>query len=147
MLMKNINVANVMVNGARGVITSFNVKGLPVVRFCSKEMALKPEGWIFKTDGGAPLSYKKIPLCLAWAFSIHKSQGLTLDCVEMSLSCVFVSGQAYVALSRANSLDTLRILDFDPKQVWTIPGVLDFYNKFRRKLHQMQIVPLGMLRV
>jgi ATP-dependent DNA helicase PIF1 len=61
----------------------------------------------------------------------------------MSLAHVFEAGQAYVALSRAKSLDTLRILDFNPKQVWANPDVLAFYRKLRRKLHQMQIVPLG----
>jgi ATP-dependent DNA helicase PIF1 len=65
----------------------------------------------------------------------------------MSLANVFEAGQAYVALSRAKSLDTLRIVDFDPKQVWANPDVLDFYKKFRRKLHQMQIVPLGRPKV
>lgn len=148
MLMKNINMADGMVNGARGVITSFDDRGLPVVQFCSKkEVTLKPEQWIIKMGSGALLSRKQIPLRLAWAFSIHKSQGLTLDCVEMSLARVFEAGQAYVALSRAKSLDTLRILDFDPKQVWANPDVLAFYKKFRRKLHQMQIVPLGRPRV
>ncbi|KDR07846.1 ATP-dependent DNA helicase PIF1 [Zootermopsis nevadensis] len=148
MLMKNMNVADGLVNGARGVITSFDDKGLPVVRFCSKrEVALKPERWVVKTGGGALLSRKQVPLRLAWAFSIHKAQGLTLDCVEMSLANVFEAGQAYVALSRAKGLDTLRILDFNPKHVWANPDVLDFYEKFRRKLRQTRIVPLGRPRV
>ncbi|KAJ4433568.1 hypothetical protein ANN_15877 [Periplaneta americana] len=144
MLMKNINVSEGLVNGARGVVTKFDDKGLPVVRFCTKkEMMLQPERWTIKTGGGALLSRKQIPVRLAWAFSIHKSQGLTLDCVEMSLARVFEAGQAYVALSRAKSLKTLRILDFDPKQVWANPDVLSFYKKFRRRMHQMQIIPLG----
>jgi len=49
--------------------------GMPVVRFCSKkETVMKPERWMVKTGGGALLSRKQIPLRLAWAFSIHKSQ-------------------------------------------------------------------------
>jgi ATP-dependent DNA helicase PIF1 len=72
---------------------------------------------------------------------------MTLDCVEMSLANVFEAGQAYVALSRAKSLDTLRILDFNPNQVWANPDVLAFYKKFRRKLQQMQIIPLGRPKV
>ena len=65
----------------------------------------------------------------------------------MSLARVFEAGQAYVALSRAKSLNTLRIVDFDPKQVWANPDVLVFYRKFRRRMQQMQIVPLGKPKV
>lgn len=67
---------------------------------------------------------------------------MTLDCVEMSLSRVFEPGQAYVALSRAQSLDSLRVLDFDSKQVWANPDVLKFYRNFRRELENMEIVPV-----
>ncbi|XP_077295412.1 pif1 DNA helicase [Arctopsyche grandis] len=143
MLLKNINISAGLVNGARGVVIRFE-DGLPVVRFKnSKEYTAKTERWVVKSTSGALLSRRQIPLNLAWAFSIHKSQGLTLDCVEMSLSKIFEAGQAYVALSRAQSLQSLRVLDFDSKQVWANPDVLEFYQKFRRQLLHSEIIPIN----
>ncbi|XP_038222808.1 ATP-dependent DNA helicase PIF1 [Zerene cesonia] len=143
MLLKNINVNAGLVNGARGVVVKFD-EGLPVVRFKNKkEYTAKTERWYVKNANGSLLCRRQVPLNLAWAFSIHKSQGLTLDCVEMSLSKIFEAGQAYVALSRAQSLNTLRVLDFDSRHVWADPNVLEFYQKFRRRLQQMELIPLG----
>lgn len=143
MLLKNINVNAGLVNGARGVIVRFE-EGYPVVRFKNKkEFTARPERWYVKSSSGSLLCRKQVPLNLAWAFSIHKSQGLTLDCVEMSLSKIFEAGQAYVALSRAQSLDALRVLDFDSRHVWADVDVLQFYQRFRRKLQQMELIPLG----
>lgn len=145
MLLKNINLSNGLVNGARGVIMRYDDDGFPVVQFKGKnEYTAKPEKWMIKTPTGGLLTRKQVPLKLAWAFSIHKSQGLTLDCLEMSLSKVFEAGQAYVALSRAQSLDSLRILDFDAKQVYADPVVLQFYKNFRRQIMDIQTyIPLG----
>jgi len=143
MLLKNINISNGLVNGARGVVVRMD-KDLPVVRFKNnQEYVCKHEKWIIKTASGGLITRRQVPLKLAWAFSIHKSQGLTLDCVEMSLSKVFEAGQAYVALSRAKSLQSIRILDFDAKQVWANPQVLQFYKGFRRKLMDTTMIPLG----
>ncbi|XP_026321289.1 ATP-dependent DNA helicase PIF1 [Hyposmocoma kahamanoa] len=143
MLLKNVNVNAGLVNGARGVVVRFE-EGLPVVRFKNKkEYTAKTERWYVKNSNGTLLCRRQVPLNLAWAFSIHKSQGLTLDCVEMSLSKIFEAGQAYVALSRAHSLNTLRVLDFDSRHVWADPSVLEFYQKFRRRLQHMEIIPLG----
>uniref|UniRef100_T1GYR2 ATP-dependent DNA helicase n=1 Tax=Megaselia scalaris TaxID=36166 RepID=T1GYR2_MEGSC len=143
MLLKNINVSNGLVNGARGVVVRIE-KSVPIVRFKNNfEYACKHERWIIKQASGASVIRRQVPLKLAWAFSIHKSQGLTLDCVEMSLGKVFEAGQAYVALSRAKSLDSLRILDFDSKQVWANPQVLQYYKTFRRRLMDTTMTPLG----
>lgn len=142
MLLKNINVSIGLVNGARGVVKEFK-DGLPVVQFRNKEYVTKQERWIVKSGQGSTAVRVQIPLKLAWAFSIHKSQGLTLDCVEMSLARVFEAGQAYVALSRAQSLTTLRVLDFKASQVWANPNVLDFCTKLQRRIEDTKLIPLG----
>ncbi|XP_074688392.1 ATP-dependent DNA helicase PIF1 [Strix aluco] len=138
MLAKNLDVSQGLVNGARGVVVGFESeqKGLPKVRFlCGVTQVIKMEKWVFKGPSGVHLSRQQLPLKLAWAISIHKSQGMSLDCVEISLSRVFESGQAYVALSRARSLAGLRVLDFDPKVVRADPSVLQFYRQLRH--HQL----------
>lgn len=130
MVTKNIDVSNGLVNGARGVITAFEKgsEGWPVVRFMSgKKHCVKPVRWVTKSSSSVTV-WKQLPLKLAWAISIHKSQGMTLDCVEMSLSRVFESGQAYVALSRAKSLKGLKVLNFDRSCVRADPDVLKFYS-------------------
>lgn len=90
------------------------------------------EKWVFKVGGGNVVYRKQLPLALAWAMSIHKSQGMTLDCVEISLGRAFEKGQAYVALSRAKNLKTLRVLDFTPSCVQADSAVLDFYRCLRK---------------
>ncbi|XP_066412026.1 ATP-dependent DNA helicase PIF1 [Molothrus aeneus] len=138
MLAKNLDVSQGLVNGARGVVVGFESeqKGLPKVRFlCGVTQLIKMEKWVIKGPSGVHLSRQQLPLKLAWAISIHKSQGMSLDCVEISLARVFESGQAYVALSRARSLAGLRVLDFDPKAVRADPAVLHFYRHLRH--HQL----------
>lgn len=68
----------------------------------------------------------QIPLVLAWALSIHKAQGQTLQRVKVDLNKVFEKGQSYVALSRAASLDGLQVLGFDAKKVVAHPRVLEW---------------------
>uniref|UniRef100_F6R806 ATP-dependent DNA helicase PIF1 n=1 Tax=Ornithorhynchus anatinus TaxID=9258 RepID=F6R806_ORNAN len=133
-LVKNLAVTRGLVNGARGVVVGFEAgeKGLPQVRFlCGVTEVVHFERWNLQSPGGQPLSRQQLPLRLAWALSIHKSQGMSLDCVEISLARVFESGQAYVALSRARSLQGLRVLDFDPDVVRSDPRVLRYYASLR----------------
>ncbi|KAL7985181.1 hypothetical protein Chor_003751 [Crotalus horridus] len=135
MLTKNLDVSQGLVNGARGVVIGFETegKGLPKVRFlCGVTNVIEFERLVFKGPAGTYLTRQQIPLKLAWAISIHKSQGMTLDCAEVSLARVFESGQAYVALSRARSLASIRVLDFEAKVVRANPCVLRFYKELKR---------------
>ena len=133
MLLKNQRVSKGLVNGARGRVVSFDRKtGYPLVRFvCGVTEEVGPEKWVVKASGGVVLTRRQLPLRLAWAFSIHKSQGMTLDCVEISLARVFECGQAYVALSRARSLDAVRITDFSKGCIRADKKVLRFYRDLR----------------
>ena len=87
-------------------------KKMPVVRLnTGREVVAEPEEWIIEDEHGEVLaSYEQVPLCLAWAITIHKSQGMTLDAAEIDLSRTFELGQGYVALSRLKSLAGLQLL-------------------------------------
>uniref|UniRef100_A0A0V0GZ19 Putative ovule protein n=1 Tax=Solanum chacoense TaxID=4108 RepID=A0A0V0GZ19_SOLCH len=72
---------------------------------------------------------KQIPLILAWALSIHKCQGMTLNNLHTDLYRVFGFGMVYVALSRVKSLDGLNLVNFNPSKIKANPKVLQFYEK------------------
>ena len=131
-LTKNLDIYGGLVNGARGVVQSFDLDGFPLIHFaCGRTESIRPKLLVMKVTGGVQISRKQLPLKLAWALSIHKSQGMTLDCVELSLAKVFEAGQAYVALSRAKSFNSLKVLDFEAKHVHAHPAVLRFYSEMK----------------
>lgn len=84
---------------------------LPVVLVKSGEKIVAfPETWSIGENGEVSASMTQLPLRLAWAITVHKSQGMTLDAAEIDLSNVFEQGQGYVALSRLRSLSGMRVL-------------------------------------
>ena len=130
MLVKNINVQKGLANGSRGVISGFSGQGLPIVKFVSglKETKRR-ESWTVGIGAGRVATRQQIPIQLAWGISIHKSQGMTLDAVQVDLGKVFECGQAYVALSRARTLDGLRVKNFSARSVRANASVLRFYKQ------------------
>lgn len=95
-----------------------------------RHLLCQPESWkIELPNGEVQAQRQQVPLILAWALSIHKAQGQTLQRVKVDLGRVFEKGQAYVALSRATSAAGLQVTRFEPRKVMVHPKVVDFYNK------------------
>lgn len=95
-------------NGSLGKVVALE-DGLPVVDFHGNEVVVNPDTWEVSNEGVTLGAVTQIPLRLAYAITIHKSQGMTLDAAEIDLAEAFVPGQGYVALSRVVSLDGLYI--------------------------------------
>lgn len=116
-------------------LVSHSSKQYPVVQFISasgmpRVILCQPEEWKVELPNGEVQAKRtQLPLILAWALSIHKAQGQTLERVTVNLGKVFEKGQAYVALSRATCQDGLRVIGFDKHKVMAHPKVVEFYNK------------------
>lgn len=79
------------------------------------------------------LERRQLPLILAWAMSIHKAQGQSIERLRINLQKTFEKGQVYVALSRATSKESLEIYNFDPRKITTSETVVEFYKKLETK--------------
>ena len=107
------------INGSLGEVIGFDEDDehglLPKVQLSDGSVLLvEPETWSVENDAGKAIaSFQQIPLRLAWAITIHKSQGMTLEAAEINLSHTFEKGQGYVALSRLKSLEGLRLTGFN----------------------------------
>jgi ATP-dependent DNA helicase PIF1 len=125
--------ANDLFNGSRGVVTGF-VSGMPIVLFKDgRAMPIGEETLRIEADGQHVACYTQVPLKLAWATSIHKSQGSTLDFVKVDLKKIFEYGQFYVALSRCSTLEGLYLRNINWALIKAHPTAVEFYNRMSLK--------------
>jgi ATP-dependent DNA helicase PIF1 len=136
MMLKNTYQKDGITNGSIGIVKEFTKTGLPVVLFTNgKTITIEPEEWLIeefdhdKQEMITKARLTQIPLMLAWAITVHKSQGMTLDKIECNLGSAFEEGQIYVALSRVKSLDGLYLTSFNERLIKANPKVIEFYKK------------------
>lgn len=128
MCLHNISVEDGICNGSQGIVVDF-AGDVPMVKFSNgRLMPMEP---IWQQSEEYPcIGVGQIPLCLAWALTIHKIQGATLTMAEMDLgNSVFEYGQTYVALSRIRNLEGLYLSAFQPRRIRANPLVKEFYEK------------------
>ena len=122
-------------NGSQGIVTNFcPTTGFPMVKFNSGLITMMtPHVWNSEKIPG--LGVAQIPLILAWALTIHKSQGATMDAAEIDAgSGIFECGQTYVALSRVKNLEGLYLKSFDVRRILVHNKVKEYYEKLNHTL-------------
>lgn len=128
MLLSNLDIDNGLANGSRGIVVDF-IENIPIVRFMNgQEKMIDNHSWEIKEGEEVIMRINQLPLKLAWAFTIHKSQAITLDYAEVDLGNMFTYGQAYVALSRVKNIEGLSIIDINYGKIQAHPKAIEYYN-------------------
>lgn len=122
------------VNGTIGTVIEFLRGGAPIVetRAGKRIVVLEAEWKFVNSSGHTTASIRQLPLRLAWAMTVHKSQGMSLDQAHIDLSRAFEFGQGYVAISRVRSLEGLSLAGFNKKALQMHPTIVKADAEFRR---------------
>jgi ATP-dependent exoDNAse (exonuclease V) alpha subunit len=131
MFIKN-NFAKGYVNGTLGEIIDFDEDNTPIVRTLKgKRILVNPSSWKIEENDEVKAKITQIPLRLAWAITIHKSQGMSLDAAEIDLSKTFIQGAGYVALSRVKSMNGIKLLGFNKIALKVSPHIVEMDKEFK----------------
>lgn len=133
MFIKN-NLEQGYINGTTGVVIGFNKEtNFPIIKTSEGIVVqLDLEEWTMENESGNVVAkVSQIPLKLAWAITIHKSQGMTLDAAEIDLSKTFEVGQGYVALSRIKNIDGLRLMGLNETALTVDPLILHIDDRIK----------------
>lgn len=121
------------VNGSIGTVQRFDeTTGYPIVEFQNGRIVLmQPDSWELRDGDKKRAGLSQIPLRLAWAITVHKSQGMTLDGARIDLRKAFVEGMGYVALSRVRRLDNLSLSGINQMALRISPVALELDKLLR----------------
>jgi len=123
------------INGTTGIVIDFSKDGnLPIVKLSNGYTVKVPlEDWSLENEKGSiTAKVSQLPLKLAWAITIHKSQGMTLDSAQIDLSKTFEVGQGYVALSRIKNIDGLQLIGFNDTALMVDPLILSIDDRIKQ---------------
>ena len=131
------------VNGTLGVVSDFSREdGYPVVITKSGQTVFaKPAEWKVDEDEAVKAGIEQVPLRLAWAITVHKSQGMSLDAAVMDLRHAFEYGQGYVALSRVRTLSGLHLLGWNERALRVHPHRAGEGRRFPPRLRRGERAP------
>jgi ATP-dependent DNA helicase PIF1 len=134
------NFAQGFVNGSRGRVIDFQ-NGQPLVQLAGsgKTIRVEPHSWTLMEDGKKRAEVSQLPLRLAWAITIHKSQGMSLDAAEIDLSKSFTPGMGYVALSRVRTLDGVYLTGMNAMALRLHPAIFEFDARLRAVSAQLAV--------
>lgn len=137
MLIKN-NFEEGYVNGTRGKVVKFlDEDRTPIIDlYNGKTIYARPETWAIEEDGKVKASITQLPIRLAWAITIHKSQGISLDHAEIDLSKSFAYGMGYVALSRVRKLSGIKLIGFTRESLRVDPEVINLDKDLKKESTQ-----------
>lgn len=131
------NYAKGYVNGTLGVVLKFDDEGMPIVKTLDgKKITAALGSWSVEEGEDVVAEIKQLPIRLAWAITVHKSQGMTLDAAAIDLSKSFVPGMGYVALSRVRNLDTLSLHGINQRALQVDPVVIELDADLMKQSNQ-----------
>ena len=126
MVIRNISIENRLFNGTRGVVVELNINSVVIKDINDINHTIN---YYIDTSNNKKIMTSFMPLKLAYAISIHKSQGASIDVLELDLGeDIFISGQLYTALSRATNINNIKLIDFSKSSFMQNEKIKEFYN-------------------